>query len=602
MKHLHDMPFGASLTDDGVRFSLWAPGVHAVSLMLDTDETGLPLAAGRDGWFTLTTNRAGPGTLYQFDIDGARVPDPASRYQPQDVHGPSMVVDPAEFDWQTPGWAGRPWAEAVIYELHVGTFTPEGHFDGVRQKLSYLKDLGVTAIQLMPIADFAGTRNWGYDGVLLYAPAASYGTVNALKGLIDAAHAQGIMVFLDVVYNHFGPDGNFLGVYAPDFFTDKHHSFWGDALDFAHVPVRQYFLQNALYWLDEYQFDGLRFDAVHAIIDEGDPHFLEEMADEIRQCFPERHIHLILENEHNSAQLLERDRTNTVTRYTAQWNDDIHHALHVLATGEVNSYYTNYADNPLNHLGRCLTEGFTFQGEAFGDMEGHTRGEPSAHLPPAAFIGFMQNHDQVGNRAFGDRLSALATPEAIKALATILLLNPQPPMLFMGEEWGAPEPFLFFCDFHDELGAAVREGRRAEFARFGDAHHAHEEVPDPNALETFTRSKLDWQHLDNDAGAQDWLQFYKNLLALRRDRIMPLLSGAEAGATYEVIGDQGLKVDWPLAGALLRLRANLSDRDCSGLPPAAGEEIYRIGAIPLAADGNFAPWSVVVSLQSSETR
>ena len=348
----------------------------------------------------------------------------------------------------------------MIYQLHVGTFSEEGTFDGVRRRLGYLADLGVTAIQLMPIADFSGTRNWGYDGVLPFAPDRAYGSPEALKLLIDEAHGHGLQVFLDVVYNHFGPDGNYLHSYAPDMFRHDVPTPWGDAIDYRKRVVRDFVVNNVLLWLEEYRVDGLRFDAVQAIVDDTEPHLLEEIAHSVRHRFGRhRYVHLVLENEENQASLLERE-DGTPTLYNAQWNDDFHHAAHVALTGEDEAYYKDYADAPVERLGKALAEGFVYQGENM-PYRGSERGEPSAHLPPTAFVNFLQNHDQIGNRAFGDRLSDLAPAGAVEAMTCLLLLSPSIPMLFMGEEWGTKRPFRFFTDFHDELADAVREGAAA---------------------------------------------------------------------------------------------------------------------------------------------
>ncbi|MHB8760640.1 MAG: malto-oligosyltrehalose trehalohydrolase, partial [Thiobacillus sp.] len=489
------MPFGTRITPEGVRFRLWAPGCERVMLHIEEGAAaGRMMMPAGDGWFELLVDGAGPGTPYRFEVnDGLRVPDPASRFNPDDVHGASVVVDPTRFTWHDTAWNGRPWEEAVVYELHVGTFSPSGDFAGVIERLDYLVDLGITAIELMPVADFPGARNWGYDGVLLFAPDSRYGTPDELKALVQAAHDKGLMVLLDVVYNHFGPEGNYLHVYARKFFSERHRTLWGAAINFdgpGSRTVRDFFIHNALYWLQEYHFDGLRLDAVHAIVDDSERHILTELAERVRaEIGSGRSVHLILENDANEARYLGHGG------YTAQWNDDIHHALHVLTTGESDGYYGDYADAPRVHLGRCLTEGFAYQGQASAYHEGEPRGEASGHLPLQAFVSFVQNHDQVGNRAFGERLTQLAPEPAVRAAAAILLLAPSVPMLFMGEEFGAKTPFQFFCDFGGELRDAVTQGRRREFrkfARFADPG-AQAAIPDPNRSETFLASKLDWR-------------------------------------------------------------------------------------------------------------
>jgi maltooligosyltrehalose trehalohydrolase len=610
MKRRHSMPFGAECGDHGsVRFRLWAPAARKVDLCLaGGDGSKLLSMEPRDqGWFELATDAADAGTQYRFRIDGGQeVPDPASRFQPEDVHGPSEVIDPTAFDWQEDGWHGRPWDEAVIYELHVGTFTPAGTFSAVAERLDYLADLGITAIELMPVADFPGKRNWGYDGVLPFAPDSAYGRPEDLKALVQRAHDRGLIVFLDVVYNHFGPEGNYLNSYAPQFFTDRHKTPWGDAINFdgpdSH-PVRDFFIHNALYWLTEYHFDGLRLDAVHAIIDDSKPHILTELADAVRSSIgPQRHVHLILENDHNQARYLQRTEECQIQGYNAQWNDDIHHALHVLITGEHDGYYSDYAQRPLDQLGRCLAEGFAYQGERSILRDGKARGESTAGLPPGAFISFLQNHDQIGNRAFGERIAALADPRAVQAAMAILLLTPSPPLLFMGEEFGSKTPFLFFCDFEKGLAEAVAAGRRNEFARFARFNDpaSRAGIPDPNAVATFQTSRVDWNDL-TQPHHHDWLLFYRQLLKLRCQHIVRHLTDACAiQARYEVLENRGLTAHWDFPdGAKLDLLANLSADSRTGFTPPTSQLIYASEEVNTDAvkRGTLPPWSVAWFLE-----
>lgn len=605
IRRSHFMPFGAQFQADGrVRFALWAPGARTVDLCLQAGnlEELIPMAAEEGGWFRLVTDRAGPGSLYRFRIDsGMKVPDPASRRNPADVHGPSEVVDPADFLWQDDAWTGRPWEETVIYELHVGSFTMEGTFRAAADKLDYLADLGVTAVELMPVADFPGTRNWGYDGVLPYAPDSSYGHPADLKYFIQAAHARGLMVFMDVVYNHFGPEGNYLHVYAPQFFTDRHHTPWGAAINFdgpESRPVRDFFIHNALYWLEEYHLDGLRLDAVHAILDDSRPDILEELAEAVRNGpGRDRSIHLVLENDSNQAHYLLRRHDGNPPWYTAQWNDDIHHALHVLLTGEADGYYGDYAARPLWYLGRCLTEGFAYQGEPSPYRDHRPRGEPSGGLPAGAFVGFLQTHDQVGNRAFGERIGVLAAPDALRAAAALVLLAPSPPLLFMGEEWAATSPFLFFCDFGPDLARAVSDGRRNEFSRF--ARFADEKVratiPDPNGFETFARSRLDWRELEEEPHA-GWHGLYRRLLDVRQRELAPRLAGMAGSASFEVLGSSVLLARWPHKnGSCLRLAAQMGSQAADCPPVAVASPIYATGGeVPSALErGQLPPWAVV---------
>jgi maltooligosyltrehalose trehalohydrolase len=511
------------------------------------------------------------------------------------------VVDPRAYAWQHTAWRGRPWAEAVLYELHVGAFTEEGTFDGVRRKLDYLAELGVTAIELMPLAEFSGTRNWGYDGVMPFAPDAAYGSPDDLKRLIDEAHGRGLMMLLDVVYNHFGPEGNYLPRYAKSFFEPDEHTPWGAAINYKVRAVREFALHNVLYWLEEFRFDGLRFDAVDRIIDRGEEHILKEIAATVRRTIPaERHIHLVLENDSNQAHLLERDESGAPVYYDAQWNDDVHHVYHHLLSGEAGGYYADYAAGAHERLARALSSGFVYQGDASNYRHGAVRGEPSAHLPPTAFVGFIQNHDQVGNRAFGERTADLAPREAVQAVQAILMLAPQIPLLFMGEEWGATQPFCFFTDFHDKLADAVREGRRREFKRFPEfaSADARAHIPDPNAWSTFAASRLDWS-VAEQAEHRAWLEFVRRLIQLRQDTIVPRLGGIRGHAgKATILSGTALRVAWALAdGSTLELIANLADHAsdvaCAG---GIGNDALFANHPDLPGElraGRLPPWSVL---------
>ncbi|WP_439595253.1 malto-oligosyltrehalose trehalohydrolase [Falsiroseomonas sp.] len=593
----HSMPFGASVQPDGaVLFRLWAPTHAQVRLEIDGAEP-LPMRREEGGWHALATRAARAGSRYRFVLpDGLRVPDPASRHQPKDVHGPSEVIDPAAHHWTDAGWRGRPWAEAVLYELHIGSFTPEGTFAAAIARLPHLAALGVTALQIMPVADFPGGRNWGYDGVLPYAPDGSYGRPEDLKALVQAAHGHGLMVMLDVVYNHFGPEGAYLHAIAPQAFTHRHKTPWGAALNFDGAesePVREYFIHNALYWIEEFHLDGLRLDAVHAILDDSPRHLLEELAERVRAAVPDRPVHLVLENEENEARRLQRDARGRPLHYTAQWNDDAHHVLHVAATGERSGYYADYqGDTEL--LARTLAEGFGFQGQMM-PYRGHPRGEASAALPPAAFIAFLQNHDQIGNRAFGDRLSQIAPLPALRAVGAVALLLPQVPMLFMGEEWSAAQPFPFFCDFGPDLADAVREGRRAEFSRFPEFAdpESRERIPDPLAEATFASAKLRWDELARPAHAEA-LEWHRAILAVRHAEIIPHLSGIRRGGVRRVLGEGAVEITWALhRGGKLHLAANLSATELPE-PAEAGRVIWRAGA----AQG-LGPWTVRWSIEET---
>ncbi|HLH87690.1 MAG TPA: malto-oligosyltrehalose trehalohydrolase [Xanthobacteraceae bacterium] len=547
--------FGPTLSADGVTFRLWAPAARSVDLVTDRTERMQPQP---DGWHALTVAGARGGTRYQFRLDGAlTVPDPASAFQPEDVIGPSEVVDHAAYRWQATEWRGRPWEEAVILELHVGTFTPQGTFRAAIDKLAHVVDAGFTAIELMPVADFAGRRNWGYDGVLLYAPDSAYGRPDDLRALIDAAHARGLMVFLDVVYNHFGPEGNFLGRYAPQFF-EKGSTPWGQAIDYRVPQVRAFAIENALHWLERYRFDGLRLDAIHAIVERGAPSVLADMSRAAGALAQRegRQIHLVVENDDNSARLLDARSAVPAGKFRAQWNDDYHHAWHVLLTGETQGYYADHAATPLARVARVLGSGFDYQGERSPHRGGRKRGERSGELSPLAFINFLQNHDQVGNRALGERIDALADAPMIEAALAIMLLAPMPPMMFMGEEWGATTPFPFFCDFKGALADAVRKGRRAEFkeayARYGDA------VPDPLAEKTFRAAALDWREPQGGAGAKR-LALVRDLLEVRRQKLVPLLAALRFDPHATRARGTLLRAEWTHPHTRLRLLANLSE-------------------------------------------
>ncbi|MDB5650797.1 MAG: malto-oligosyltrehalose trehalohydrolase [Hyphomicrobiales bacterium] len=601
MFSLHQMPFGAEPSAEGVRFSLWAPDAERVQLIVDGGE---PIDVARDGegFARVIVASAGPGSTYTWSIDGQTgIPDPASRFQPDGVFSPSLVTNPS-FEWRGTEWRGRPWEQAVIYEVHVGTATSAGTFDALAERLDAIADLGVTMIELMPIAECPGARNWGYDGVLPFAPNSAYGTPDSLKRLIDSAHSRGIMMMLDVVYNHFGPSGNFLPLYAKSFFTDRHHTPWGEAIDFDakdRQAVRDFVVHNALYWIDEFRFDGLRLDAVHAINDDSDPHVLTEIAEAVHAKAGSRHVHLVIENEQNASRWLTRDEQGKPKQYNAQWNDDIHHCWHVLLTGEAEAYYEDYASTPLQGLGRCLSEGFAYQGEPSAHAGGKPRGEVSAHLPPQAFVAFLQNHDQIGNRAFGERLSALSEPDQLAIAHALLILSPQIPLLFMGEEWSASTPFQFFVDFSDDpdLSNAVRDGRRREFARFKSFadHESSARIPDPTDEATFGASRLIWEERVWPPHS-DVLGAIRHLLALRHEHVVPLLSSGWIDATYEMRGEFGLEVRWRFAGGNLKFLMQLGP---GTLRAAADDESDIVwssaGASTDAGTHILEGWSAVVS-------
>ena len=577
------LPFGANVVaGDRTRFRLWAPAQGKVSLAID-GRSPLPMTPADAGWFEAEAD-CGAGTRYRYILqDGTAVPDPASRAQDVDIHGASIVVDPRSYQWRHPNWLGRPWHQTVVYELHAGLM---GGFAGVTRALPELAALGVTAVELMPIAEFPGARNWGYDGALPFAPEHSYGTPDDLRALVDAAHEHGLMIFLDVVYNHFGPDGNYLSLYAPEMFRADVSTPWGPAIDFRRSEVRRFFTENALYWLLEYHFDGLRFDAVHAITESD---WLDEMAAEVRRTVgADRQIHLVLENDNNAAVHLARD-------FDAQWNDDGHHVLHILLTGETAGYYQDYANSPAASLARALKEGFVYQGEPSPHRDGKPRGTPSGQLAPTAFVLFLQNHDQIGNRAFGERLTALANAKALEAAIALQLLSPQIPLIFMGEQNASKTPFLFFTDHNAELAQAVRDGRRREFSSFPQFSDQTllAKLPDPNAVATFEQSR---PHPDSAIGTSR-LDLYRRLLDLRRTEIIPRLKGAKAIAA-RALGAAAVTASWRMADdRLLSIACNLGADE---VELALAQGVLLFASSDLAASsvttGRLAPYSTVATL------
>jgi maltooligosyltrehalose trehalohydrolase len=591
---------GSQIVDHGVSFNLWAPTARSVELL----EIGQPprkMPRDDDGWYQLLSPTAHVGTRYQFRInEDLVVPDPASFFQPDDVGAPSEVIDTAALR-DSLIYPGRPWAEAVIYELHVGTFSEAGTYAGVEEKLPYLRDLGISAIELMPLNDVPGRHNWGYDGVLLNAPNARYGRPEDLKRLLRAAHALDIMVYLDVVYNHFGPQLNYLHSYAENFFTARHATGWGPAVNLEGQDgsfVREFLVDNALMWLRDYGFDGLRFDAVHALKDDSERHFLIELAETLRSQLAGRHVHLMLENEANQAHLLERSN-GRARHYDAQWGDDFHNALHVLLTGEDEGYYRAFADRPLEHLARSLTEGFAYQGENF-PLHQVPRGEPSAHLPPEATIFFAQNHDQIGNRAFGERLSRLVRPEKLEQAMALVLLSPHIPMLFMGEETAAETPFLFFADWTGEAAELTREGRRKEFSHFKAfaTPETRAEIPDPCDERTFQASKLDWTSIDQSPAGARFRALTTQLLTIRREKIVPLVKRGFVSAQRDLIGADprmgGVDVRWRTEqGEVLQIVANFADHELPMPPLVEGESLWRLRGSEAEA---LVPGDIIVRL------
>lgn len=505
---------GAELINEGVRYRTWCEHEQVAAIIFN--EAGERVRAVElhpcgNGYFEAIDSLGRAGDIYKYRLaDRGEFPDPASRFQPFGVHGASVVVDARAFRWTADAWVIPALTELVIYELHLGTFTAEGTFLAAIEKLNYLRELGITAIQLMPVADFPGERNWGYDGVMLYAPARAYGTPEELRALVDAAHGHGLAIILDVVYNHLGPDGNYLGTYHHGYFHAAHKTPWGAAFDFARVPVRDFFIENAPYWMREFHIDGFRLDATHAIVDSSDRHVLCEIAEGVHEMGG----FAIAEDERNEPNLLLSPALGGLG-FDACWADDFHHVVRVMLSGEREGYYRNFLGEP-HELAQTLEHGWLFRGQR-QLSDGKPRGGDPTALAPQQFIYCISNHDQTGNRAFGERLGQVANAAAYRAASALLCLAPQTPMLFMGQEWSASTPFQFFTDHHADLGEKVTEGRRWEFRHFAAFTEplAREKIPNPQTAETFTNSKLRWDELEVPRHAAV-MRLYRACLELRR--------------------------------------------------------------------------------------
>lgn len=488
---------GASVGDQGVTYTVWAPDHAEVAVRVrraDGREATLPMEPGAAGYFSMADSAGRAGDRYGFVLSGADpLPDPASRLQPDGVHGLSVCVDPRGYAWRCDAWRRPGWHGQSIYELHVGTFTEAGTFRAAAARMAHVASLGVGAIEIMPVADFPGERNWGYDGVALFAPARCYGAPDDLRGLVDAAHEHGLAVILDVVYNHLGPDGNYLSRYAAQYFDANRHTPWGQAFHLSGPgsrPVRDFFVANACYWLDEFRIDGLRLDATHAIVDDSPQHLLAEIAEAVHR----RGAFVIAEDDRNTSSLLCKP-DGTGLQLDGVWADDFHHQVRVALTGVQESYFESYAGTA-DDLVETLRHGWFYRGQPYSQWQDNPRGESCGHLSPSAFVYCIENHDQVGNRARGERLEHLVSASAFRAASALLCLSPYPPLIFMGQEWAASTPFLFFTDHAGELGHKVSEGRQKEFASAGlNRGIAAQDVPDPQAATTFTASKLQWDEL-----------------------------------------------------------------------------------------------------------
>ncbi len=529
------LTLGALPSRFGTSFRVQAPGAAQVELLVETGEaagTIVELANRGDGVFETTLKHVRTGDHYRYRVDGrGPFPDPASRHQPSGVHGPSTVVDPHAFSWTFLDWRGVSLETLILYELHVGTFTPEGTFAGVIAKLPHLKRLGVTGIELLPVHDFPGDRNWGYDAGALFAPARCYGAPDDLRRLVDAAHGAGIAVILDVVYNHLGPDGAYVAAFQPQMFSRRHKTPWGRALNFdapGSEHVRRFFVENALHWLTEYRFDGLRLDATHAIHDASETHFLRELSARVEATITDREVVLIAEDGRNLNTVI-TPAADGGYGIDADWSFDFHHHLHRMLTGERASYFKDF-NGSLRDLATIVENGWLYTGQPSKYHGGKKRGTSARGIPPKRFLFFTQTHDETGNRPFGERMSALVKPEVERAATALLLLAPEPPMLFMGQEWGASTPFHFFTDHGPRLGARITEGRRNEFASWPGLRSAasRARIPDPQSPDTFVASRLDWDEPTSEPFAS-LLRYYRALIDLRRKE--PALRAIE-GATF----------------------------------------------------------------------
>lgn len=548
---------GALPTGSATRFAVWAPNATRVELHVRTGAAAgdYPLVRDARGVYVATIPGARAGDDYAYRLDGGdERADPVSRWQPHGVHGASRVVDPDSFHWSDKGWTGIEMADFVIYELHVGTFTPEGTFDAVIPRLASLAELGVTAIELMPVAQFPGTRNWGYDGVSLYAPQNSYGGPDALKRLVNAAHSTGLAVVLDVVYNHLGPEGNYLAEFGP-YFTDTYRTPWGRAMNYDGPDsdeVRAFAIENACYWIREFHIDALRLDAIHGIFDARASHILADLTARVHETAVEleRRVQVIAESDLNDPRLL-RPVERGGYAMDAQWSDDFHHSVHVLLTGEHAGYYKGFAeyrDGPARALAQALARRFAFDGN-YASHRRRQHGAPAIDISADHFVLFIQNHDQVGNRAAGERLDALVCPDARRLAAALLLLSPYVPLIFMGEEYGEPAPFLYFVSHSDpQLIEAVRKGRSEEFESFGWGNG----VPDPQAIETFERSRIHFE-LARAGEHAKLRELYRELLVIRREEPALRPGAAHIAADSSRHGNVRMRLDAPGARSLLAL-------------------------------------------------
>jgi maltooligosyltrehalose trehalohydrolase len=589
---------GAWPDQDGTHFRVWAPTAHRLEVILErkgkpaeTKINEVSMIKASDGTFGTLVPEVGAGDRYRYRVDGKGPhPDPVSRFQPDGVHGPSEVIDPKSFAWSDSAWRGIELDELVIYELHIGTFTSAGTFAAVIDRLDYLAELGVTAIELMPVADFPGERNWGYDGVDLFAPARCYGRPDDLRRLVDAAHARGLAVLLDVVYNHLGPDGNYLGVYSPYYFSKRHPTAWGAALnlDGPHSEmVRAFFIENAQHWIAEYHFDGLRLDATHALKDEGPRHLLAELAERVHDLAPHRRMLLFAEDHRNLATMV-KPQAEGGWGLDGVWADDFHHQVRRFLAGDHEGYYRDYAGTVAD-LAETIRKGWFYCGQPSVNWN-ELRGTEPAGIPPRRFVHCLQNHDQIGNRALGERLHHQIDLAAYRAATALLLCSPATPLLFMGQEWAASTPFLFFTDHHPSLGKRVTEGRRNEFKNFSafSDPEVRRRIPDPQAESTFLASKLIWDEIDQEPHASI-RRLYQALLRLRRTE--PALRAADR-AGYEVVALN--------ESAILLMRRSSSGPAVIIVIQLVGSGTVDLNHHPAAPTVRGRKWQIIFTTEDSE--
>ena len=514
---------GARPTVGGTNFRVWAPKAETVEVVHESpDQPSVvhSLKRSEDGTFQGFVEGVQAGDRYRYRVDGrGPYPDPASRYQPEGVHGPSQVIDASKFGWTDSEWRGISPEDVVLYELHVGAFSPEGNFSGVTERLPALAELGVTAIELMPVADFPGSRNWGYDGVAIFAPARCYGAPDELRRLVDRAHGLGLAVFMDVVYNHFGPAANYTGCFSPLYLSSDHKNPWGSCVNLdgeGSAAVRHFFIENALHWINEYHIDGLRLDATHALVDESPKHFVAELATAVRSC--NRRGALLFAEDHRNLDIMLRAEWAGGWDLDGVWADDFHHQLRRILAGDNEGYYRDYTDS-LEELAATLKHGWFYTGQSSVHLA-EPRGTDPAGIEPRRFVICLQNHDQIGNRAFGERLNQQIDTAAYRAASALLLTAPQTPLLFMGQEWASSSPFLYFTQHEQELGQLITDGRRHEFRHFAAFvdPEARKRIPDPQDPQTFARCKLDWSEREQETQA-GVLKLYRALLKLRRSEL-----------------------------------------------------------------------------------